>query len=162
MYNNSFAAVSPDGQWLISGEWGRVERFLVFPTPTVNAAARDPRQPLGLAGTLSLAHAVRNVQGAVFLDETTLLCSTNDDNTQLWPARRQLLEVSLRQPLPDMSGVASVSCLGALPCPSFGVSEPEVEGLDFDADTGDLRVVIVPRPPLGLVLAGVYRFRRDR
>jgi hypothetical protein len=162
MFNNSFAAVSTDGQWLISGEWGEVSRFLVFPTPTINANARNPRQPLRLTGILGLGHAVRNVQGAVFVDGTTLLCSTDDDNTTLWPVRRQLLEVRLHQALPDLSSPADVRCIGALPCPTFGLHEPEVEGIDFDQDTGDLRVVIVPKPPLGLWFAFVYRFRRNR
>jgi hypothetical protein len=162
IFNNSLAAVSPDGQWLVSGEWGQVDRLLVFPTPTINPDAHDPRQPLSLAGLCQLAHPVRNVQGAVFLDDTTLLCSTNDETTGLWPARRQLLEVRLSRPLPDLSVPATVRCIGGLPCPTFGVHDPEVEGIDFDKDTGDLRVVIVPKPPIGLLLSGVYRFRRNR
>jgi hypothetical protein len=160
MFNNSFAAVSPDGQWLVSGEWGEVTRFLVFPTPSVNPDARDPHQPLRLAGLCRLAHPVRNVQGAVFVDDTTLLCSTNDDEAGLWPATRQLLEVRLCHPLPDLSSPASVQYVGKLPYPTFGIHEPEVEGIDFDQDTGSLRVVIVPKPPLGLLFVGVYRFLR--
>jgi hypothetical protein len=161
LFNNSFAALSSDGQWLVSGEWGQVDRLLVFPTPTINPAALDPQQPLPLAGLFRLAHPVRNVQGAAFVDDTTLLCSTNDETTGLWPARRQLLEVRLSRPLPDLSSPARVTCLGGLPYPAFGIHEPEVEGIDFDKDTGDLRVVIVPKLPLGLLFTGVYRFRRD-
>jgi hypothetical protein len=161
LFNNSFAALSSDGQWLVSGEWGQVDRLLVFPTPTINPAARDPQQPLRLTGLCRLAHPVRNVQGAVFLDDTTLLCSTNDETTGLWPARRQLLEVRLSRPLPALSSPARVACLGGLPYPAFGIHEPEVEGIDFDKDTGDLRVVIVPKLPIGLLFTGVYRFRRD-
>src|SRR5690348_4760399 len=34
--NNSFDTISPDGQWMVSGEWGTMTRLLVFPTPGVN------------------------------------------------------------------------------------------------------------------------------
>ena len=34
--NNSFVAISPGGQWMVSGEWGTMTRLLVHPTPGVN------------------------------------------------------------------------------------------------------------------------------
>ncbi|TGA86384.1 hypothetical protein E2651_41225, partial [Streptomyces sp. MZ04] len=34
--NNSFASVSPDNQWLVSGEWGDQSRLQVFPAPLLN------------------------------------------------------------------------------------------------------------------------------
>src|SRR5262249_58602815 len=37
-FNNSFAAVSPDGQWMVSGAWGVTSRLLVFPAPLFNPA----------------------------------------------------------------------------------------------------------------------------
>jgi hypothetical protein len=163
-YNNSFVAVSRDGQWLISGEWSEIDHFLVFPTPTINPAGPMSGEDLKLAGLLFLARPVRNVQGAVFLDETTLLCSTNDVNVvgrpPLWPVVRQLLRVTLTDPLPDMSRPATVECVGSLPYWRLGIGDPEVEGIDFDPVTGDLRVVVVPTFPLNLFVAAVYRFHR--
>jgi hypothetical protein len=163
--NNSFAAISPDGQWLVSGEWFELDRFLVFPTPTVNANAPAAGQDLKLASTINLAHKVRNVQGAVFLDDTTLLCSTNDNDASggapLWGGvLRQLLQVELAAPLPGTSQPATVECVGPIPSPAPGIGQPEVEGIDFDRQTGDLRIVVVPPPPASAFLAAVLRFRR--
>lgn len=42
MLNNSFASVSPDDQWLVSGEWGTRDRLQVFPTPALNPSAPQP------------------------------------------------------------------------------------------------------------------------
>lgn len=50
--NNSFAAVTPDGRWTVSGEWGDESRLLVFPTPGINPAAAGPS--LALAGIVAL------------------------------------------------------------------------------------------------------------
>ncbi len=165
LLNNSFAAISPDGQWLVSGEWFELDHFLVFPTPTVNPEGPQPGQNLELHGTINLDHRVRNVQGVVFLDETTLLCSTDDDNPDgappLWDGvLRQLLQVKLAAPLPDTSRPATVECLGGIPTPAPGIGQPEVEGIDFDHQTGDLRIVVVPGPPVSLIDAAVLRFRR--
>lgn len=40
--NNSFDTITPDGQWMVSGEWGTMTRLLVFPTPGVNPST-SPR-----------------------------------------------------------------------------------------------------------------------
>jgi hypothetical protein len=163
--NNSFAAISPDGQWLVSGEWFDMQRFLVFPAPTINPVSPQPGQDLKLRGTINLAQRVRNVQGAVFLDDTTLLCSTDDSNAKgapsLWGGvLRQLLEVKLAAPLPDTSRPATVECLGPIPSPAPGFGPPEVEGIDYDHSSGDLRIVVVPGPPVSMIDAAVLRFRR--
>ncbi len=42
------------------------------------------------------------------------------------------------------------------------VGPAEVEGCDYDHRTGDLRVLVVPRIPLGQLLVAVYRYRRNR
>ncbi len=39
--NNSFDAISPDTQWMVSGEWGDQSRLQVFPTP---CSTRPPRR----------------------------------------------------------------------------------------------------------------------
>jgi hypothetical protein len=38
--NNSFSAVSPGARWMVNGEWGTMDRLLVFPMPGVGAT--DP------------------------------------------------------------------------------------------------------------------------
>jgi hypothetical protein len=163
--NNSFVAVSLDGQWLVSGEWFDLDRLLVFPAPTINPAAPPPDQDLKLHSIIKLARPVRNLQGAVFFDATTLLCSSDDNNPagkpQLWGGMaRPLLKIELAAPLPDTSHPARVECLGAIPSPAPGIGEPEVEGIDFDHRTGDLRVVVVPAAPVNLLEAAVLRFRQ--
>ncbi len=59
--NNSWVAISPDGQWMLSGEWGTMDRLLVFPTPGENPST-SPSANLPQAATVRLDHAVRDVQ----------------------------------------------------------------------------------------------------
>ena len=164
LFNNSFAAVSPDGRWTVSGEWGLRKRLLVFPTPLLNSATPREGGVLELAGTIELDNSVRDVQGAVFIDEVTLLCVTDDHGTEgnapLWPVPRQLLAVTLTDTLGARSASGSVECVGALPLPRFGVGAPEVEGVDYQPTTGDLRVDVVPRLPWKLLLTVIYHFQR--
>jgi hypothetical protein len=157
--NNSFVAISPDGQWMVSGEWFKMERFLVFATPMLNSAASPT--VLGLAATLELDHPVRNVQGGTFVDPVTLLCSTNDPDTALWPVARQLLQVDLERPLDGSRVNGRVSCLGGLPLESRCSGTFEVEGIDYDPASGDLRVVVVPPPPCRWASVTVYRYRHE-
>jgi hypothetical protein len=163
-YNNSFAAVSPDARWMVSGEWGVRARLLVFPTPLLNPASPFNGGVLGLAGTIELDKPVRNVQGAVFIDERTLLCVTDEPDREaslsLRPVPCQLLAVTLEDLLGTPSTAASVECVGALPTPRCGFGAPEVEGVDYQPATGDLRVDIVPRFPWNQFLTAIYRFRR--
>jgi hypothetical protein len=162
-FNNSFAAVSPDGQWMVSGEWGVKKRLLVFPTPLLNRATPRNGGLLVLAGTIELDKPVRNVQGAAFIDERTLLCVTDDHGTEarppLWPVPRQLLAITLMDTLDALSTSGAVECVGALPTPRYGVGAPEVEGVDYQSTTGDLRVDIVPRFPWNQLLTAIYRFQ---
>jgi hypothetical protein len=157
--NNSFVAITPDGQWMVSGEWDEMRRFLIFPTPMLNPAAS--RTAMGLAATLELDFTVRNVQGGVFVDPVTLLCSTDDPDTSLWPVARQLLQVDLERPLDGNQVNGRVSCLGALPLKSCCPGTFEVEGIDYDSASGDLRVVVIPPPPCKWATVTVYRYRRN-
>ena len=157
--NNSFAAVSPDGHWLVSGEWGQMRRLLVFPTPLINPMAPVGAVDLPWVASIQLDHDVRNVQGAVFIDERTLLCSTDDPSVDLWGIRRQLLEVRLDATPSDVDVSGQVTCLGALPLVSLCPGTFEVEGLDFDRISGVLRVAIVPPPPCKL-LTTIVSFER--
>ena len=36
LYNNSFAAISPDTQWMVAGEWGTMSHLQIYPTPVLN------------------------------------------------------------------------------------------------------------------------------
>jgi hypothetical protein len=157
--NNSFVAITLDGQWMVSGEWGKMQRFLVFPTPMLNSSASPAA--LSLAATLELDHTVRNVQGGVFVDPVTLLCSTDDPGTALWPVARQLLQVDLERPLDGNQVNGRVSCLGALPLESCCAGTFEVEGIDYDSVSGDLRVVVIPPRPCKWAIVTVYRYRRQ-
>jgi len=163
LFNNSFVTVSPDGKWMVSGEWGATKRLLVFPTPALNPATPRAGGVLPLAGTIELDKAVRNVQGAVFLDERTLLCATDDQGTDtaapLWPVPRQLLAITLADTLDTRAAPASVECLGSLPKPRGGLGACEVEGIDYQPTTGDLRADIVPPLPWNPIVTVIYRFR---
>ena len=160
LYNNSFVAITPDGQWMVSGEWDKMSRLLVFPTPELNPAASDVNN-LPLRGVIQLDHPVRNVQGASFIDATTLVCATDDPGKDLWPASRQLLQVNLARPLDGHDVSGTVTFLQALPMESICPGTFETEGVDFDRTTGDLRVIVVPPVPCRLVVVDVYRFRRE-
>jgi hypothetical protein len=158
-FNNSYVAVSPDGQWMVSGEWDVMTRLLMFPTPILNAATPPTGGALPLSAMITLDRPVRNVQGATFVSDTKLLCSTNDEGTDLWPTPRQLLEVNLVAPLTGVATNAQVTSLGELPTESLCPGTFEVEGIDYDPTSGDLRVDIVPPAPCN-VLTTIYRFRQ--
>jgi hypothetical protein len=152
MLNNSFATVSPDGNWLVSGEWGEMSRLLVFPTPVLNPATPKTGGVLALATVITLGSAVTNVQGCDFLTDQQLLCSSDD------PTSKQLLEVDLQRKLPDTSQPATVSSVLQLPLESACTGTFEVEGIDYARSTGDLRVEVVPPFPCDATTT-VYRFR---
>jgi hypothetical protein len=154
--NNSFAAVSPDGQWLVSGEWGRMTRLLVFPTPLINPAGRDGAS-LPLAATISLDRPVRDVQGCTFVTATELFCSSDDPGTDLWPTPRQLLEVTLPEPLTGAPVAATVRSLGELPTDSTCSGSYEVEGIDYQAEHRMLRVEVTPPGVCGVVTT-IYEY----
>lgn len=111
--NNSWVAISPDGQWMLSGEWGTMTRFLVLPTPGVNAST-SPSANLPQAATVTLDHAVRDVQGCDFVTATRLLCSSDDpagDALRLHQAAPPGRPVRR----PDRLGERHRSCHGAAP-----------------------------------------------
>lgn len=160
LMNNSFVAVSPDGQWMVSGEWQEMNRFLLFPTPMLNSAVVDPTKDLPLAGTLQLDRPVRNVQGATFLSPTVLLCSTDDPGSDLWPTPRQVLQLELSHPLDGTNQTAAVSYVGAVPLQSRCTGTYETEGIDYDDQTGDLRLA-VNAPGACHVFTSIYRYRQS-
>jgi hypothetical protein len=158
--NNSWVAVSPDSQWMVNGEWDTMTRFLVFPTPILNPSTPQTGGNLNLAFQLNLDHPVRDVQGCTFADATTLLCSADDPNTDLFPTPKQLIEVTLPNALNGQNVTGHVTSLGELPLNSWCSGTFEVEGDDYDATTGDLRVLIV-EPGVCAVVTDLYTFHRS-
>lgn len=135
-YNNSFAAISPDGQYLVSGEWDVEQRLLVFPMPILNHSVPSGNATLPLASTITFDKPVTQIQGCDFLDGTHLICSADD-------ATKQLVEVTLSAPLTGADVTGTVTSLGKLPQVSGCKGTYEAEGLDFDPVTGLLRVNII-------------------
>jgi hypothetical protein len=144
MSNNSFAAVAPGGQWFVSGEWKTMSRLLVFPMPRPSGGASTSTQLLPLAATIALTHPMRNVQGCAFTSSTSMICSTNDPGTDLYPMPRQLLAVQLARPLDGRAVLGTPHLLGAVPAQTVCDGAPgEVEGIDV---YGDRMVVAVNTP----------------
>jgi hypothetical protein len=159
--NNSWAAISPDGQWMLSGEYGTMTRFLVFPTPGVNPAT-SPSANLPQVATVHLDHAVRDVQGCDFSSATTLLCSSDDPEGSLFGVTKPLLQVDLSA-APSGSGDVSghVAALRQLPLRSSCSGTFEAEGIDYDRRSGILRVIVVSPGFCVLTDSKTYKFTRS-
>ena len=138
--NNSFAAVSPDGKWLVSGEWGTMNRLLVFPAPVLNPSfpASSASANLPLVGYINLTSTVQNVQGCDFQSASVLLCSS--DGTT-----KQILQVNLQAPLGGTTDTASVVPLAYIPQKSSCTGTFEAEGIDYY--NSQVRVEIIPPSP---------------
>ncbi|MGY6022574.1 hypothetical protein [Streptomyces spinosirectus] len=159
--NNSWAAISPDGQWMLSGEYGTMSRFLVFPTPGVNAAT-SPSANLPQVSTVNLDHAVRDVQGCDFSGPTTLLCSSDDPDGSLFGMTKPLLQVDLSGAPNGTSDVSGhVTALRQLPLRSSCSGTFEAEGIDYDRRSGTLRVIVVSPGFCVLTDSKTYRFTRS-
>ncbi|MCD9874863.1 hypothetical protein [Streptomyces guryensis] len=159
--NNSWVAISPDGQWMLAGEYGTMSRFLVFPTPGVNAST-SPSANLPQASTVNLDHAVRDVQGCDFSGPTTLLCSSDDPAGTLFGVTKPLLQVDLSARPNGTSDVSGhVTALRQLPLRSSCSGTFEVEGIDYDRRDGTLRVIVVSPGFCVLTDSKTYRFTRS-
>ncbi len=160
--NNSYVAIAPSGQWLVSGEWFAMQRLLVYPTPLLNPSATAAGADLPLAAVVKLDRCVRNVQGAAFIDDRTIVCSSDDLSPSEcgWPAPQQLLQVELDAPLDGSDRQGTVTFLGQVSSGPPGFGSSEVQGCDYDHQTGFLRVVVVPKNPLGQLIVVVERYRR--
>ncbi|MEU2927282.1 hypothetical protein ABZ636_19865 [Streptomyces sp. NPDC007251] len=158
--NNSWDAISPDGQWMLSGEWGTMNRLLVFPTPGVNPST-SPSANLPQASTVNLDHAVRDVQGCDFSGPTTLLCSSDDPDGSLFGITKPLLQIDLSAPPNGSSDVTGhVTALRQLPLRSSCSGTFEAEGIDYDRRTGTLRVIVMSPGVCVLTDSKTYRFTR--
>jgi hypothetical protein len=157
--NNSFATVSPDGQWLVSGEWGDQNRLRVFPAPLLNPATPATGGSLAQAGQISLDRPVRDIQGCDFVTGTRLVCASDDASGQLFPESRPLLQVDLPHELDGRPVTGSVKSLFALPQTSLCKGTFEAEGVDYDSADGTLRAEVLP-PGVCAVATAVYAYRR--
>lgn len=152
--NNSFAAVSPDGDWLVAGEWGTTDRLLVHPMGT------DPAANLPLASTIRLDHQARDLQGCDFTSPTQLLCSSDDPDGELFGVTKPLLQLDLDAPVGGEDVTAHVTALGQLPLESACSGEFETEGIDYDERDGTLRVVILSPGVCVATDSKTWRFQR--
>jgi len=149
--NNSFAAVSPDAQWLVAGEWGTMNRLQVFPAPLTNPATPAGGGTLAQAGQISLDQPVQDVQGCDFVSATRLVCASDD-------AAKDVLQVDLPHALDGTPVTGHVSTLFQLPQDSICSGTFETEGIDYDPAARVLRVEIVS-PSVCAVTTTVYSYR---
>jgi hypothetical protein len=133
-HNNSFTAVSPSGNWMVSGEWGNMNRLLVFPTPGI--AFTNPGANLPYSSAIRLNRTVTDIQGCEFFSDTRLLCSSNGSG-------KPLIQVDIAAPLSGSDVAGIVTTLGSLPQQSGCSGNFETEGIDYDTRDGTLRVVMI-------------------
>ncbi|MFV0137595.1 hypothetical protein ACLGIH_31155 [Streptomyces sp. HMX87] len=158
--NNSWVAISPDGRWMLAGEWGTMNRLLVFPTPGVNPAT-SPSADLPQVATVHLDRPVRDVQGCDFVTATRLLCSSDDPAGTLFGITKPLLRVELSAAPDGTADVTGrVTALRQLPLRSACSGEFETEGGDCDRRTGTLRVIVLSPGFCLLTDSRTYRFTR--
>ncbi|MFE9433496.1 hypothetical protein [Streptomyces sp. NPDC006640] len=159
--NNSFVAVTPGGSWMVSGEYGTMDRLLVFPTPGVNPAT-SPGANLPQASTVHLDHGVRDVQGCDFVTSTRLLCSSDDPAGALFGITKPLLQIDLTaEPNGTADVTGHVTALRQLPLRSSCSGTFEAEGVDYDRRTATLRVIVVSPGFCVLTDSKTYRFTRS-
>ncbi|MFG3169092.1 hypothetical protein [Streptomyces sp. NPDC048200] len=159
--NNSFVAVTPGGSWMVSGEYGTMDRLLVFPTPGVNPAT-SPGVNLPQASTVHLDHGVRDVQGCDFVTSTRLLCSSDDPAGTLFGITKPLLQIDLTaEPNGTADVTGHVTALRQLPLRSSCSGTFEAEGIDYDRRTATLRVIVVSPGFCVLTDSKTYRFTRS-
>ena len=159
LYNYSFAAVSPDTQWMVSGEWGTMSHLQVYPTPLLNPETSATGGSLDLAGYIELDHPVNDIQGCSFITSTELICASDDSSESLFSNAKPLLEVDLSAPLSGSDVTGHVVDLGSIPQSSICSGTFEAEGTDYDPATGILRVEII-QPSVCEVVTSVLEFQQ--
>ena len=158
LYNNSFATISPDAQWMVAGEWGTMSHLQIYPTPLLNHQTPPDGGSLQLAGYIGLDHEVNDIQGCDFVTPVRLICASDDDTRTLFPNEKPLLEIDLPSSLHGVSVTGHVVDLGSIPQESNCSGTFEAEGVDFDASTGILRVEIIQ--PGGCILTTtIYEYK---
>ncbi|MEV0204306.1 hypothetical protein AB0H97_03805 [Streptomyces sp. NPDC050788] len=158
--NNSFATVSPDGQWMVSGEWGDQNRLQVFPAPLLNPSTPPKGGDLEEAWQITLDKPVRNIQGCDFVTDTRLVCASDDASGTLFPVSRPLLQVDLPHKLDGQPVTGAVTSLFGLPQRSICTDGTfEAEGVDYDVNSGTLRAEVIP-PGVCALATTVYSYRQ--
>ena len=160
LYNNSFDAISPDMQWMISGEWGTMSHLQIYPTPLLNPETSATGGSLDLSGYIQLDHQVNDIQGCDFITSTKLICASDDSSETLFSNDKPLLEVDLSAPLSNGDVTGHVVDLGSIPQSSICSGTYEAEGVDYDPSTGILRVEII-QPSVCEVVTSVYEYKQS-
>lgn len=158
--NNSFDAISPDTQWMVSGEWGDQSRLQVFPTPLLNASTPKTGGALPQAGQITLDKTVNDIQGCDFVTDTRLVCVSDDASGTKFPEIRPLLQVDLPHKLDGQPITGTVTSLFALPQRSICTGTFEAEGIDYDVNSGTLRAEVV-QPGVCQVSTSVYSYKQQ-
>ena len=158
LYNNSFATVSPNRQWMISGEWGTMSHLQIYPTPLLNHKTSSDGGALRLDGYIKLDHKVNDVQGCDFVTTVRLVCASDDDSRTLFPNEKPLVEVDLQTALHGSSVKGHVVDLGSIPQESSCSGTFEAEGVDFDR-SGDILRVEVIQPGSCILNTTVYEYK---
>jgi hypothetical protein len=159
LYNNSFATISPDAQWMIAGEWNTMSHLQIYPTPLLNPETSRHGGPLRLAGYIKLDHKVNDIQGCDFVTQTRLICASDDDSRTLFPNEKPLLEIDLPKALHGTSVKGHVTDLGAIPQVSTCSGTFEAEGVDYDVSTGVLRVEVIA-PGSCILTTAIYEYKK--
>ena len=156
-YNNSFDAIAPGSQWMVSGEWDTLSHLQVYPTPYLNNRTSSKGGDLPLAGYIQLDHKVSYVQGCAFTSKTTLICASDDDSRTLFSNQKPLVEVVLPHPLTGTTVTGHVIDLGSIPQESACSGTFEAEGVDYAVATRTLRVEII-QPGSCILHTTVYEY----
>jgi hypothetical protein len=158
LYNNSFATISPDAQWMVAGEWETMTHLQIYPTPLLNRKTSPDGGSLRLAGYIKLDHKVNDIQGCDFVTSVRLICASDDDTKTLFPNEKPLLQVTLPKALHGTSVKAHVVDLGSIPQVSTCSGTFEAEGVDFDVSTGTLRVEVI-QPGSCILKTTVFEYK---
>lgn len=149
--NNSFATVSPSGKYLVSGEFGKQRRLLVFTNPV----GQPDGSTIRYVGEIRFDRTVGDIQSCDFMTERTLLC-VDDDRVV-----KTLHAVNLTGPLGGAVTPARLSTVLTLPLRgrSACAGDWESEGVDYDTTRNVVRVAAIEPLPCGLNTV-VFRFTR--
>jgi hypothetical protein len=161
LYNNSFATVSPDSQWMVAGEWETMTHLQIYPTPLLNHKTNPNGGSLRLAGYIKLDHKVNDLQGCDFITATKLICASDDDSQKLFPNQKPLLQVTLPGALHGSTVKGHVVDLGSIPQQSTCTGTFEAEGVDYDTSTQTLRVEVI-QPGSCILHTTVYEYKPAR
>jgi hypothetical protein len=160
LYNNSFDAISPDTQWMVSGTWDTESSLQVYPTPYFNSTTGPRGGTLSLSGYVNLNTPVDDIQGCDFVTATELVCASDDSTESIFANPFPLLEITLDAPLNGSTVAGTVTDLGSIPRNSVCSGTFEPEGVDYDTATGVLRVEIT-QPGVCEVATTVYEYQQS-